>query len=450
MPAEPRANLSRTDLYKPPQWADEGDNTANPANYAKRLAASAAFTAPLLDAVLSINPQPEYEDEMRGGEIDMAGKYKIWEDSDITIKGRLTKADESYELLTWALSTSDGGRKGPARSRTWLYTYRNAAGNTVWVIAKGCRPVTGNPTVTKENGGSISITCSCKYIYEVTEPTTPTEWQAVGFADAPANTVDSEAAEERLQYLDMGDFLYDLRAEPPTQGTTVKPKGTVLAWTGFSGTCTWGMRSRDSSGSDRPIYKDHGTRTCTGSVDFYKEGSEFNVAATGDELQACVLQLEKPSGTKVDTHGRVALSGNLNAANHLAIIAKLPGVLGNSIKITAEVGAAAVTATTVKYVRKREIHLIIKHGGDTFANIAAAINGNRFAHRMVSAVAVGNGNINAAIDPAKTTAGGADKVKKIVFERFLWAPSTEDLYDQSESTIESKSYSCTGMYAPAV
>ena len=108
-----QAMLNRTSLVLPPQWTDEG---AGAANYGKTgLLAGAVWTAPLQRGYLQKNNQPQYQENMFAGRLDTQGKFQVWNQEQVTLRGRLTLSDEALELFDWASNTTDTGKTGPCQ-----------------------------------------------------------------------------------------------------------------------------------------------------------------------------------------------------------------------------------------------------------------------------------------------------------------------------------------------
>ncbi|MCY4489979.1 MAG: hypothetical protein OXC46_00775, partial [Thaumarchaeota archaeon] len=126
--------------------------------------------------------------------------------------------------------------------------------------------------------------------------------------------------------------------------------------------------------------------------------------------------------------------------NTIKLSSKLPGATGNSISLTVPARAPASTKTKISVIN-RDITITLKAAGSSLAEIKTAIDEHPLASKLITATVAGVGNtvFNTAT-PKTPLTGGTDGSKKIIFERFRFMPSDENLLEQAEATIESKSF----------
>ncbi len=119
------------------------------------------------------------------------------------------------------------------------------------------------------------------------------------------------------------------------------------------------------------------------------------------------------NGTNTFNGTGLAASNTTNVAGDaLSFTAASPGSAGNVITIQYTVGNSSVTNTTVTSVSGNTIIVTMKNGGDTGADVAAAIQGNSAASALVNVVNVGSGVLalsNGSLTGAgnSTLSGGA-------------------------------------------
>lgn len=426
--------LNRTDLVLPPQWANEGNNTNNPSNYGKELAANAAWTAPLQRAYLEKANAPEFQENDFAGRLDNQGHFQIWNEEQVTLMGRVPKTEAGLALLKWATQTTGSGKQGPNTSRTWLYSYKDAKASSeeIWCVFKGCKPLSAELKVDKAGGLMITLAMSCKYAYETKKPTDTSSAKAMGFAGVPTATVANEDEAVPFRFQDMGDLLYD----PKLLGSH-NMSYTNLPYRSISASIQWGQRKQDSNGSDRDLFVDYASRTISGSADVFKQGAELNEDAKAGKLTVAIWNIDK-SETTADTHAYKDLgSGN----NIVRIAAKAPGALGEEINVEYKIASTVTTDEPAILVRGKDITITAKSSGAEIGDIASALNKDEFANRLVTAATKtgGTAKVTAAVAKAALD-NGSDNRKKLIMERFRWEPSNENLIDQSEATIESKSF----------
>ena len=140
--------INRTDLVKPPQYAIEGTATTD---YGKSLA-SPEFFCPVQKGKLSKDNQPQFIDKTFAGSIDRQGVIKVREQNRMTLSGWLIK--DNLDIIEWAISEPNGSDT-PEESRTWLYSYKNAGGNEVYCVAKGCKPLSCTITISKDQPAMV-------------------------------------------------------------------------------------------------------------------------------------------------------------------------------------------------------------------------------------------------------------------------------------------------------
>ena len=435
--------VNRTNIRKPPQFAEEG-TTPTTYGLASTIATGATWIAPLQRGKFEQRPGPEFQENLFKGRLDRQGKFKIWETNQITISGRLTQDKASLDLFTWASDTTDSGRQGPNKSRTWLFSYMSAddTAKEIYVVARGCKPEACSLNINKADGATIELTMSCEVIFEG-NMAAASDWQAMKFGGVPTGLKDNENESVPLLFRLLGDFHFDPKIKFAGDHA-ISVTTTVIPWRTFNSQIQWELRRQDSNGAERDLFVDYGGRSISGSVGLFKKNADFQNMSKTDDLYAAYLNLEKTTTTKVNKHAQVALQGSAGSDNQLVVIAKLPGSAGDDIKIWWTIGGSGVSKTTVSSVSGKNIVLQIKNGGDTLANVAAAINGDKFASRLVHAGADGSGNVTVAVGSgsAKTTAGGAagDKARKLIWERWHWQPSSEPLLDDTTATIEDKPF----------
>ena len=284
----------------------------------------------------------------------------------------------------------------------------------------------------------IELVMSCQYAYEVKKPANTSEYQAVGFAAAQTGLKTAENENVPIRFQEIGDFLYKPKA---TDGVTPKVEYTNIPFRAFTATISWGLRRQDSNGSDRDLFIDYGSRTCSGSASLFKAGRELNEDAKTDNLNVAILQIESQKS------GEAHAFKKWGSTNELHIFALVPGETGENINVELKIGTASSHTPIVK-VAGNDITVTTKTGGDTLARLKAAINGDRFASRLVTAGI--KGTDTTAVTGAITKGaldGGSDKTRKMVFQNFKWEPSNEDLIEQTEATIEDKSYTADSQFA---
>ena len=438
--------LNRTDLVLPPQWADEG---VGPSNYAKELVAGAIFTVPLQESKLSKDNQPAYRKNKFAGKIDNQGQVKVRDENNVTLAGLLLDNDEALGLFEWACNATTNGKQGPENSRTWLFSYNDAqeTSQEIYNVFKGCKPTSVNINIPRDDAATIEVPMSCKFAHEEVKPTSTADWKKIGFAAAPTKLLSDELESEPIKFATVGSFWYD--AEAYLDGGTAKVRGKYnIPFQTLTASVTWEQRMQDSNGSITDLFRDYGGRTAAGQVDMFKLGRQFNEDARTDNLKAAWLEIVEPTSAQADVHAKREIG---SAGNTVTIFSKLPGTIGNSIKIRYYIDNNQNSeAAPLIVVRGRTIEIIAKTGGASIQAIQNALNNDKFAGRMVTAILKGTqSTLITAVDAnAVTLADGADNgTKKIMFERFKWTPSNEDLIDESGATLERKSFEADGCTA---
>ena len=321
-------------------------------------------------------------------------------------------------MLKWASNLPDGAGT-PAESRTWVDSYRDTGGNEVYRVWKGCKPTSVTLSVSKEDAMMIEIQMSCKNYYET---------QTLADAKVTGATVwDAEETSAPLRYKDVGKFVYN------TDGTPAG--GTELAYRAFSVTTTWGLLTQDSNASETDVFVDHGTRRISGSMEIFKNNQSLNEDARLGTQNISYMELV--ASDNADTQASKTLG---NGGNIIKLSSKLPGKTGNSISLTVPARAPASTKTKISVI-ERNITITLKAAGSSLADIKTAIDAHPLASKLISATVTGVGTtvFNTAT-PKTQLAGGDDGSKKVIFERFNFQTSDENLLEQSEATIESKSF----------
>ena len=428
--------LNKTDLVKPPQWADEG---AGPANYGKTLATNAAFTAPLQKGKLTKENLPEFTPNDFAGKLDNQGVFKNREDNNVVLSGRILNQQISFDLYAWACNTTANGKQGPSNSRTFLFSYfdNSATPKEIFCIFKGCKPVTNGFTANKTDPSMISLKMSVQAYYEVEKPSDSTAWGKVGFSGEPTNTVAFENSGRPLRFGDLGAFHYDTEAVYSGASLKGQPKYN-LPWRTVSTDVTWTQRMQDSNGHLTDLYRDYGAREVTGRIGMFKSGPKFNEDARTDMLTVAWLQFNQ-SGT--DIHAK----RELGTTHKIGFVAKVPGTLGNDIKIQHVINNNKNSEDSpLIEVRGREIIITSKTGGSSITNMISAIQGDQYASALVAVVGTGTlSTLITAVDAsAVALTGGTDGVKKLVFENFKFNTGAEDLLDDTGATIEEKEFRC--------
>ena len=311
------------------------------------------------------------------------------------------------------------GAGTPAESRTFVDSYRDTAGTEVYRVFKGCKPTSVAVKVSKEEPLMIEVQMSCKEYYETN-----------ALADAKITGVsvwDSEVSTAPLRFKDVGKFAYDTDGSPNG--------GTELSYRAFSVTTTWGLLTQDSNASETDVFIDHGTRRISGSMEIFKNNQALNEAARQGTQNVSYMELIDSETADVQASKTLGAGGNT-----IKISSKLPGATGNSISLTVPARVAANTKTKISVI-DRNITITLKAAGSPLQEIKTAIDAHPLASKLVSAAVTGVGTtVFSTTTPKTQLTGGTDGSKKLIFERFRFMPSDENLLEQAEATIESKSF----------
>ena len=219
-----------------------------------------------------------------------------------------------------------------------------------------------------------------------------------------------------LRFKDLGDFYYG-----PDD----------LNYRNATITTNFTLRRQDSNGSETDMWVDHSIRRITGSVDLFKKGTDLNEDARLGTQKRGYFTIQK-KGTDTFASRRSPTSGG----NYVRFDAIIPGTWGNGIDLQIAKGASSLNiAVDDMFVKINALT------SSSLQAIVAAVNADPEASQLIKAVKVGGSNstIIDALGKAKL-AGGVDRNHKFIFNRFRWLPSAEDLIDQTEATIEAKSF----------
>ena len=273
-------------------------------------------------------------------------------------------------------------------------------------VYKGCKVISSSLTVSPNDVQMLEIQMNVKETIEQTG--SPITLGTGSYATALEGTP--------LRFKDLGDFYYG---------------ATDLNYRNATITTNFTLRRQDSNGAETDMYVDHSLRRITGSVDLFKEGTNLNEDARVGTQKRGFFTVQK-KGTDVFASRRSPTSGG----NYLKIEAVIPGTWGNGIDVQIAKGASNLNIATNG--------LFVKINALTSSSLQAvrdAINNDPEASLLIKATKVGSSNstIIDALGKAKL-AGGVDRNHKLVFNRFRWIPSSEDLIDQTEATIEAKSF----------
>ena len=407
--SSPQKMISAVDLVKPPQRAIEGHA---PATYAVT-PNNPAFLARGQRSILERGNEPEFAENDWGGYYDRQGIFKTREKNTVTYRSRFLAAD--LEVLKWASVLPDAAGT-PQESRTWLYSYRDAAGDEIYCIWQGCKPTGATLTIVPNDPIMLEVTASAK-IY------TESDAVADAFVLGAGSMQAAQPPGTPLRFQDLGRFWY---------GSTEVNFRNLTLTTAFT------QRIQDSNGSETDVYTEPASRRITGSCDVFKRGQKFNEdARAGRQLPAYFVLQDVDGVDDVSATKRYPAAG----ANYITVTSIIPGEYGNTLTLQIVAGAAGVGATTAKLTDKAVV-VTLKHNGDTLTNIKTALDGlGVFTSEITGAEAT---NTNAALQAAPL-AGGVDRDTKIVFTRFRWIPSNENLQESTEATIETKSFEADGL-----
>ena len=410
--------INRKDIIKHTQYAVEGHT---PANYAGTIN-NGRFVCPGSNSSITKENSPSFINNEFGGTYDRQGIHKVRDTNTLTYKSRLHES--TLSLLSWATNLPDGAGT-PAESRTFLDSYRDTGGNEVYRVWKGCKPTSITVSVSKEDALMVEIQMSCKDYYET---------QTLADAKVTGNSVwDNEVMTAPLRFKDVGQFQYNTDGRPAG--------GTELSYRAFSVTTTWGLLTQDSNASETDVFIDHGTRRITGSMEIFKNNQILNEQARQGTQNVSYMELIDSETADVQASKQLG-----NGGNTIKISSKLPGAIGNGISLTVPPRVAANTKTKISVIN-RDITITLKGAGSPLQEIKTAIDAHPLASKLVSATVAGVGTTVFNTPTPKTPlTGGTDGSKKIILERFRFMPSDENLLEQSEATIESKSFEADSIH----
>ena len=391
--------LSQKDLKKVPQFISEGTSLAaygtTPVN--------PNFTAAGQRSMLTPAYEPEWVDKDFGGNIDRQGIIKVREKNTLTYKGRLMEDD--IDLIKWAMNKPVGGNT-PQQSRTWMDSWSNNAGTETYRVFRGCKVISSSITTTPNDVVMLEIQMNVKQAIEST--TNPITLGTGSFADEETGTP--------IRFKDLGDFYYG--------ANNVNFRNSTV-------TTTYTLRKQDSNGSETDLYVDHSLRRITGSVDIFKSNANFNEDARAGTQKRGYMTIHKKG-----TDGVASRRSPTSGGNYVKIEAVIPGAWGNGIDVQIAKGASSLNIVTNGLFVK-----INALTSSSLQSVRDAINNDPEASLLIKATKVGGSNstIIDALGKAKL-AGGSDANSKLIFNRFRWLPTSEDLIDQTEATMESKSF----------
>ena len=391
--------LSQKDLKKVPQFISEGTSLAaygtTPVN--------PNFTAAGQRSMLTPAYEPEWVDKDFGGNIDRQGIIKVREKNTLTYKGRLMEDD--IDLIKWAMNKPVGGNT-PQQSRTWMDSWSNNSGTETYRVFRGCKVISSSITTTPNDVVMLEIQMNVKQAIEST--TNPITLGTGSFADEETGTP--------IRFKDLGDFYYG--------ANNVNFRNSTV-------TTTYTLRKQDSNGSETDLYVDHSLRRITGSVDIFKSNANFNEDARAGTQKRGYMTIHKKG-----TDGVASRRSPTSGGNYVKIEAVIPGAWGNGIDVQIAKGASSLNIVTNGLFVK-----INALTSSSLQSVRDAINNDPEASLLIKATKVGGSNstIIDALGKAKL-AGGSDANSKLIFNRFRWLPTSEDLIDQTEATMESKSF----------
>ena len=400
--------IGSADLVKPPQMVVEGHL---PAVFGVTPNAP-AFLAKGQRAILERGNAPEFVDNDFGGYYDRRGVLKTREKNTPTFRGRFLATD--LDVLKWASVLPDAAGT-PQESRTWLYSYKRADGTEVWCVWKACKPTGATLTINFDAPMMLEIQMMANKYVETPNPGPD--------APIPAGVVYAVAQPGGLplRFKDLGKFQYG---------------STELAFKALTLSTSFAMRIQSSNGSETDVYYEPANRRISGTIDVFKQNEDLNEDARRGRNRFAYFVLQNiPGQNDVSATARYPPAG----ANYITATARIPGEWGNQLKLQIKQGDGAATTATASHTT---IIVTLKNGGDTLTNIKAAIDANDDANdHIVTTEITGDAatNTNAAM-VATALAGGIDRDTKIVFERFRFQPSNENPQEDTDATIETKSW----------
>ena len=416
MPAAPRHMLARDDLRKPPQFVNEGDT---PATYGVT-PNNPVFGAALQMAVLEKANEPEFIDNDYGGTYDRVGIKKVRERNRVTLRGRMrgtaAEGGRDINVASWGMGLPGiAGVDGADHSYTWADSYLDAHGNENYRVCKRCKPLSTTITVSPTDAVMLEVEMAAQRYFEA--PTLA----GAEIAGAVMDTHDPPGSP--LVFDDVGEFFYG---------------GVSVAIRGCSITATWTHRVQDSSGSEYDIYREVSARRITGTIDAFKVDRDLNEDARAGSQKPAYLILQEGAGNDVRA------SRQLSAPN-FSVESLIPGTYGNQISIECQRNVAGAPAAGEITVDGTRLTTRIAGAGLTAGQLRAAIRANpRVAAMIRVAAAAGDGDTVGTLARANL-AGGVDVDSKINLPWFRFMPSNENLIDNTEATMESKSFDADGI-----
>ena len=415
MPAQPRHMLARDDLRKPPQFVAEGHTAATygvtPNN--------PVFGAALQMAVLEKANEPEFIDNDYGGTYDRVGIKKVRERNRVTLRGRVRGTahggGRDLNLITWACHVP-GGANTAGESLTWADSYLDAHGTENYRVWKGCKPLSATVTISPTDAVMLEIEMAAQRYYEES---------SLAGAQIPGAVMDThDPPGSPLVFDDVGEFFYN-NVSVPIRGASV--------------TCTWTHRVQDSSGSEYDIFREVSARRITGTIDAFKVDRDLNEDARLGTQRGSYLILQEGAGNDVRA------SRQLSAPN-FSIESIIPGVFGNGISIECMRNVAGAPAAGEIIVDGTRLTTRIAGAGLTAGQLRAALRANPRAAALVRvAAAAGDGDTVGTLARANL-AGGVDNDSKLALPWLRFMPSNENLIDNTEATMESKSFDADGIH----
>lgn len=410
MPAQKM--VSNIDVIKHPQYVAEG---TTPGTYGVT-PDDPAFVLAGQHAALEIENDPTFIDRAFGGYRDRRGKDKVREDNKVTLDMRVTPDD--FGLLRWCMH-GGGGAGTPAEHRTFIDSYRDNAGDEIFRVCRGCKPVRARLTISETDYHMLNVEMM---------PQTVTESDAPGIT-LGAGAYKSGVREDKsaLRFRDAGDALMY--------------GATAVNWNQLSIEVNHTYRQQKSSGSEHIVYCEPTIRRITGSVDVYKSGAALNEEARKGLARAASVALQKHATADAAASARIPAAG----ANYVTYTAVHPGAAGNSVRVAYAAPAAnAGDPLTVGVTRGADgattITVTPAHGGSSHSQIRDAVNASILASSYLKAALHGAAgtSVMAAV-PAVTLAGGVSHARSVALDPLYFLPSMENHRDQQEATMESKS-----------
>ena len=416
MPAPARHLLARDDLRKPPQYVNEGDT---PATYGVT-PNNPVFGAAFQRAVLEKANEPEFIDNDFGGTLDRTGIIKTRERNRVTVRGRVRgtahEAGRDINLISWAMGLPSRIIDGADHSFTWADSYLDVDGTEIYRVWKGCLPLSATLTISPSDAVMIEVEMAAQRYFEAA---------TLAAAGIPGAVMDAhDPPGTPLTIDDVGEFFYG--------GVSVPIRGCSI-------TTTWTHRIQDSSGSEYDIYREVSSRRVTGTIDAFKAGPALNEDARVGTQKPAYLILQEAAGNDVRA------TRQLTAPNFI-VESLIPGTYGNLITIECVRNDASAPVAGIMDIQDTNITSRIRGAGMTAAQMRAAIAANpRVAAIIRVSAAAGAGDTVGTLARAALT-GGVDVDSKINLPWLHFSPSNENLIDNTEATMESKSFDSDGLH----